>query len=187
MTHYRDETEDSAALVTRPCVLPSLMVRVIFFVEQLSWRIGRTAMKVCNICLGSKPLDAFNVLKKGAQGRHPACKLCRSVQSKAWYASKRAEIIKSRRERRKQTGADRWHAYGLSLEGFHALVAAQSGRCAICFEAPTGRGFHVDHCHRTGQIRGLLCRGCNLALGNMKDDPARLVRAADYLRGFAEG
>jgi hypothetical protein len=144
-------------------------------------------MKTCNVCRESKPLDAFSVLKKGAQGRHPACKNCRSAQSKAWYVSKRAEILKSRRERRKRTGEYRRYVYGLSLEEFNALAAAQNGRCAICFEVPTGRGFHVDHCHLTGRIRGLLCRGCNLALGQMKDDPARLVRAADYLRGLAEG
>lgn len=168
-------------------VLPSVRVRVIFFNEQSSRRVGRTAMKVCNICLESKPLDAFSVLKKGAQGRHPACKVCRSIQSKAWYNSKRAEILKSRRERHRRTGEYRRHVYGLSLEDFTSLAAAQNGRCAICLEVPTGRGFHVDHCHLTGRIRGLLCRGCNLALGQMKDDPARLMRAADYLRGFVEG
>ena len=139
-------------------------------------------MKVCNICHEAKPLDAFSLHKKGAQGRHPACKICRSRQSKARYDEKRDEIIKARREWRKQTGAHRRHAYGLSIEEFNTLVAAQHGRCAICFEVPTGRGFHVDHCHLTGRIRGLLCRGCNLALGNMKDDPVRLKKAADYLR-----
>jgi len=138
-------------------------------------------MKVCNICRESKPLDAFSLHKKGAQGRHPACKVCRSHQAKVWYAQKRDEIIEVRREWRKQTGAHRRHTYGLSIEEFNALVVAQNGRCAICFEVPVGRGFHVDHCHLTGRIRGLLCRGCNLALGNMKDDPIRLKRAADYL------
>jgi hypothetical protein len=144
-------------------------------------------MKTCNICHASKPLDAFSVLKKGADGRHPACKACRSDQSRAWYIKKRDEILEKRREWRKQSGAYRRQAYGMSNEEFNSLVAAQNGRCAICFEVPTGRGFHVDHCHRTGRIRGLLCRGCNLALGNMKDDPISLIKAADYLRVFAEG
>ena len=139
------------------------------------------AMKICNICNESKPLEAFSIHAKGAQGRHPACKACRSLQAKDWYAGKRLEIIQSRREWRKRTGAHRRHAYGLSVEEFNSLVAAQNGRCAICDEVPTGRGFHVDHCHLTGRIRGLLCRGCNLALGNIKDDPSRLHRAADYL------
>ncbi len=144
-------------------------------------------MKTCNICHASKPLDAFSALKKGADGRHPACKACRSEQSRARYNSNRHEILERRREWRRESGAYRRQAYGLSKEEFTSLVAAQNGRCAICFEVPAGRGFHVDHCHRTGRIRGLLCRGCNLALGNMKDDPVRLVKAADYLRGFAEG
>lgn len=139
------------------------------------------ALKTCNLCQEEKPLDAFSVHKKGAQGRHPVCKSCRSRQAKLWYTQKRSEIIQSRREWRKQTGADRRHSYGLSIEEFNAMVVAQNGRCAICGEIPTGRGFHVDHCHLTGKIRGLLCRGCNLALGNMKDDPVRLKRAADYL------
>lgn len=152
--------------------------------ETLNWR---ATMKACNICQESKPLDAFSVLKKGADGRHPACKTCRANQSKVRYVNNRDDILRRRREWLRQNGGYRRQAYGMTNEAFAALVAAQNGRCAICFEVPTGRGFHVDHCHRTGRIRGLLCRGCNLALGNMKDDPARLMKAADYLRGFAEG
>jgi hypothetical protein len=138
-------------------------------------------MKICNICCETKPLGAFSLHKKGAQGRHPACKVCRSRQAKAWYLNKRQEIIESRREWRKRTGAHRRQSYGLSVEEFNAMIVAQNGRCAICLEVPTGRGFHVDHCHLTGKIRGLLCRGCNLALGHMKDDPRRLQKAATYL------
>jgi hypothetical protein len=138
-------------------------------------------MKICNVCNEPKPLEAFSILKKGAQGRHPACKVCRNRQAKDRYTSKRCEIIQMRREWRKRTGADRRLAYGLSLEEFNSMVTSQNGRCAICNEVPTGRGFHVDHCHLTGKIRGLLCRGCNLALGNMKDDPVRLMTAANYL------
>jgi hypothetical protein len=143
--------------------------------------VVKMTMKVCNICRESKPLDAFSIHKSGAQGRHPACKVCRNYQAKSWYSAKRCEIIQIRREWRKRTGAHRRHAYGLTVEEFNALAVAQNGRCAICLEVPSGRGFHVDHCHQTGRIRGLLCRGCNLALGNMKDDPHRLKRAADYL------
>jgi hypothetical protein len=72
-------------------------------------------MKVCNICRESKPLDAFSLHKKGAQGRHPICKVCRSHQAKDWYAKKRSEITAARREWRKRTGSERQHSYGLSL------------------------------------------------------------------------
>lgn len=57
--------------------------------------------------------------------------------------------------------------YGLSAESFAALLDSQGGKCAICRTAKrTGRGrLHVDHCHATGKVRGLLCVKCNMALG----------------------
>lgn len=69
-----------------------------------------------------------------------------------------------------------------------ALIAAQGGACAICREplAPyfgKGTRTHVDHNHATGAVRGVLCHLCNQGLGKFRDDPARLERAAVYLRG----
>ncbi|MGX1632740.1 endonuclease VII domain-containing protein [Streptomyces albidoflavus] len=70
--------------------------------------------------------------------------------------------------------------YGLTMEAYQALVADHAGRCAICNDAPEQR-LHIDHDHKSGVVRGLLCRGCNHALGNALDDPARLRAMADYL------
>ena len=74
--------------------------------------------------------------------------------------------------------------HGLSIADRQRLFDAQGGRCRICecLEADrrTGR-LHVDHCHRTGVIRGLLCQQCNHALGLMSDSPELLRRAAEYL------
>ena len=123
------------------------------------------------------------MLKRGAMGRHPACKACRNAQSKSRYIAKREEIIKSRREWRKRTGAHRRLSYGVSPEQFENMVLAQNGCCAICADFPSDGVLHLDHCHRTGEIRGLLCRNCNLALGNMKDDISRLSKAIEYLKG----
>jgi hypothetical protein len=62
------------------------------------------------------------------------------------------------------------------------MLAAQEGRCAICRrEQPDGRALHVDHCHASGRIRGLLCEACNIGLGLYRDDPAVLRRAAGYI------
>ena len=83
------------------------------------------------------------------------------------------------------------HAYDLSLEQFDALLASQGSRCAICgIEQPNGTGRHavwnVDHCHKTGAVRGVLCAPCNTAIGQLKDDP-ELVRAAlKYLERHAK-
>lgn len=74
--------------------------------------------------------------------------------------------------------------YGLTLDGFDALVESQSGCCAICentLRIGGVAGAHVDHDHETGVVRGILCANCNHGLGKFGDDPASLRRAADYL------
>src|SRR5690606_29139249 len=72
--------------------------------------------------------------------------------------------------------------YGLSVEEFEAKLAAQGGVCAICKGPPNGKGrYHVDHCHKTGKVRGLLCHHCNLGIGNLKDDADLVLAAAAYL------
>lgn len=76
--------------------------------------------------------------------------------------------------------------YGLTLEEYAALVLAQAGLCAICNEPPRRRGFHIDHNHATGAVRGLLCEGCNPGLGNFRESPRALRAAADYLERTAQ-
>lgn len=77
----------------------------------------------------------------------------------------------------------RWlKQYGLTVAEFDAMLAAQSGTCAICSRADhTARNWCVDHCHATGVVRGILCSECNAAIGKLKDDPALLRRAAGYI------
>ena len=70
--------------------------------------------------------------------------------------------------------------YGIEPADYDAILARQGGRCAICGSEPA-RLLHVDHCHRTGKVRGLLCSPCNTGLGHFKDDPERLNRAVVYL------
>jgi hypothetical protein len=72
----------------------------------------------------------------------------------------------------------------LTVEQLHRMAENQNFRCAICgADTPGGCGdFHIDHDHRTGQIRGLLCNGCNRGLGYFRDVPASLEKAAKYLR-----
>jgi|SRR5690348_1346371 len=71
--------------------------------------------------------------------------------------------------------------YGLSPEIYADMLEAQKGKCAICKQAPKVGGLHIDHDHTTGAIRGLLCSGCNKALGYFRDDPAIIENAARYL------
>ena len=71
--------------------------------------------------------------------------------------------------------------YGMTLAQFDAIRDAQGGVCAVCQE-PFIKIPHVDHCHATGTVRGLLCIGCNTGLGQFKDDPERMEAAASYIR-----
>ena len=70
--------------------------------------------------------------------------------------------------------------YGMSLRDYDLMLERQRGVCAVCGEQPARR-LCVDHCHVTGKVRGLLCSPCNLAIGQLKDSPARLRKAAAYV------
>lgn len=63
------------------------------------------------------------------------------------------------------------------------MLLDQNGCCAACkTDQPGNRyGWVIDHCHATGKVRGLLCHGCNLALGNVKDNPETLRCLITYL------
>jgi hypothetical protein len=71
--------------------------------------------------------------------------------------------------------------YNLTPEEWDALFKKQRGKCAICRRPPLRR-LHVDHCHKTGKVRGLLCWACNSGVGKLKDCPATMLRAAKYIR-----
>lgn len=72
--------------------------------------------------------------------------------------------------------------YGVSQDEYELLLKRQAGVCKICLCRPGDKqALAVDHCHKTGLVRGLLCLLCNTALGKFQDDPALLRRAAEYL------
>lgn len=72
--------------------------------------------------------------------------------------------------------------YGISRTQYDELLTAQHGTCAACGQVPANqRGFHVDHDHETGAVRGLLCMGCNVALGHLGDSVDRILALLLYL------
>lgn|SRR5574343_104747 len=74
------------------------------------------------------------------------------------------------------------HQYGLTLKQRDDLLKSQQYRCAICSTTtPTKFGWHVDHCHTTNKVRGILCQFCNQLLGMAKDDTSILEKAILYL------
>ena len=78
--------------------------------------------------------------------------------------------------------ADQKRQYGLTPEELDVVAAEQQGICCISLSAPAE---HVDHCQETGRVRGVLCFSCNAALGQFKDRPDAIRRAAAYVEGIA--
>jgi Recombination endonuclease VII len=74
------------------------------------------------------------------------------------------------------------HRYGVTASEIDAMIEIQAGLCLICL-CDLGDKPHVDHDHKTGEVRGVLCFNCNGGLGQFRDEPFRLKRAAAYLEG----
>lgn len=157
---------------------------------------------VCNKCHQSKPDGDFHRDRSRLhrRGRHHTCRKCAAkikaekrkdpeylarerARSKAWR-EKNPE-----RSRRGIRCATLRKKYGISQDEFETMLGKQGGGCAICgstshdISVPGKRleNLFVDHCHETGEVRGLLCHSCNVSLGKMGDSPERLRNAADYL------
>lgn len=75
--------------------------------------------------------------------------------------------------------------YGINEEQYETIKASQGGGCALCGEVDDK--LVVDHCHERGQIRGLLCHGCNIGLGMFRDNPSTLRKAIGYLNNTRVG
>lgn len=76
------------------------------------------------------------------------------------------------------------HRYGITLKTYNKMLKKQNGVCWICGRPPKTRKLSVDHSHKTGKVRGLLCMHCNRGLSWYKDKPELLRKAADYLEEF---
>lgn len=129
--------------------------------------------KRCSACGVLKPLDSFFVSSYRHDGRHVYCRQCCATKQAA--LAPHAAAYKRKRN------------YGLDEESYQKLLAEQNGVCFVCqkSEHRTRRGktlpLHVDHCHGSGTVRGLLCCDCNLGLGRFKSDKGLLRRAILYL------
>lgn len=158
------------------------------------------SMKTCTCCKINKKKHAF-------VGKDYWCKECRSEYNKQDYKKKRVKVLKRNKKRYKRKKkeilayASRWHKinrklhpdkykdqklradYGIGLKEYNGLREEQKQCCKICgiHENKLPKAICVDHCHKTGKIRGLLCEPCNRLLGNAKDSIKILKEALNYL------
>lgn len=147
--------------------------------------------KFCYHCDNAKTLDCFAKDRSTKSGLSAYCRDCRG-KMKTEQDNRRRRIDPEWREIITTKDRNRYYkrTYGISLAEYDELLESQKGTCAICGNennttygrAKKGR-LCVDHCHKTGKIRGLLCGSCNAALGQFKDDPKLLQMAIKYLAG----
>jgi hypothetical protein len=117
--------------------------------------------KLCRTCGEVKPHSQWHRNATASDGLSTRCKACRAVQGRQGHLKRQYGITEAERDE---------------------LVASQGGVCCICLAALP---VHVDHCHNTGRVRGVLCFSCNAALGQFKDRPDVIRRAATYVEGNA--
>lgn len=110
-------------------------------------------MKKCAMCGDTKPISEFH--RCGKRGHHSYCKPC---------------LLSRPRNRKKtdRTAGNLRRRYGISVSDRDQLLSAQNGKCAICREVP--KRPVVDHCHNTGQVRGILCHACNVKLHGIENE-----------------
>lgn len=132
--------------------------------------------------------------------KHSAKGLCKKCYDKVYRTAnleKRCKYYKDWRKRhpgykhptRSSYKGRREHQlhtlYNITLQIYNEMLEGQGGVCAICLGPPNRNKkiFDVDHCHKTGKIRGLLCNRCNSSMGFLKDDPILVERMLNYLNG----
>lgn len=133
----------------------------------------------CNKCALNKHRREFPLSNKKGRGVQGICKKCKAE----WMRIDRIKRPDAYKE------ADIRKSYGIDLDTYNKLAKFQGHVCAICGqkERMRNRNLHVDHNHRTGIVRGLLCGNCNVGIGNLREDVNLLKSAIKYLEGGQSG
>lgn len=163
--------------------------------EKLARQADPGLTKRCCGCKQVKPHLEFYAHRATGDGRTSYCRDCAREYGKKHRAKYPVKVRESNARRETDT-AKRQHArkltrkwrlqlYGLTPDSYDALLDSQDSVCAICGSPGqlwAERNLHVDHDHETNEVRGLLCRRCNLGIGYFVDDVGLLAQAIDYLK-----
>lgn len=131
--------------------------------------------KQCPRCGIVKPRESFHADRWTRDGLQGACIECKNAMRKPVPSDvQRARNLRT--------------FYGITVEDFDRMLEEQGGVCAICRQEETAadrrtgiKRLSVDHCHETGEVRGLLCRACNNGIGQLRHDVRLLQAAIGYL------
>jgi len=128
-------------------------------------------VKKCVCCEQYLTANYFTKDARRKDGLRSYCKKCYKIK----YGSP-----KKRRDQALR------YAYGINQNEYNVLLDKQKGGCAICGCKPNKRPLSVDHCHKTGKVRGLLCQKHNVAIGLLNEDPILFDAAKQYLQSHRQ-
>lgn len=151
-------------------------------IEERYKYIGKYICKTCNL---TKDFSEFHKSGISKNGRNSNCKICHHKKVIEWRKNNRQKThVYSRTAGLKSR-------YGITDNDFNNMVKKQDNKCLICNEVPRrDKAFqtwnlHVDHCHNTGKVRGLLCHLCNRALGLFRERIDLVEKALLYLKSHS--
>lgn len=147
--------------------------------------------RICRLCGEEKSLLSFHRDQKGRNGRSSRCSVCAYANTKKWVSENKDKVRNyfsqyGKTDKNKKYKCD-WalrKAHGITITDYDRMSEEQDNLCAICLGEPKCRDgrFRVDHDHEHGNIRALLCNGCNTGIGSFREDTSLLEKAIEYLR-----
>jgi hypothetical protein len=144
-------------------------------------------MKKCSKCSMDKPLSDFQIVRKKENGDLLYKSQCKECYNKHYISKYHNMTQEQKRKRRKHITPERRKNYklrntfGITLDDFNKMLQEQNNACFICTQDITHTAM-VDHCHKTGTVRKLLCRHCNTGIGFLKENITILENCIKYLR-----
>jgi len=145
-------------------------------------------MKKCKDCLLITSLDNFYIDERCKDKKGAICKACSAKRLQKWR-SKNPQKVKEGIKRNYDNDKDAYrnrsliYKYNITLEDYNIMLNNQKGLCRVCGidRMNLRKNLSVDHCHKTGKVRGLLCERCNTALGLLKEDIKIMRNLINYM------
>ena len=136
----------------------------------------KATVKTCYACKIEKLVSDF--YRSNRTYYQKECKDCNRIRKHKWHQTEVGKLSSANTKLKRR--------FGITLEQFNKMYEQQNGECLICnaTESMLGHRLAVDHCHTTGKIRGLLCKSCNIGIGNLKENVTNLKNAIKYLESF---
>jgi len=149
-------------------------------------------MKRCIRCKLEKEYLAFPKSRSRKDGHYPYCRKCNSERYAIASAANPGKYAAQSKQYRKEhpeamLKADLKRHFGITVEEYKQMIVKQNGLCAICNQPEkNGNRISLDHDHKTGKNRELLCNNCNMGIGRLKESEEILLSAISYLKKHGE-